>query len=219
MIESATTTTAERSAPLFGAPALLSTAGPRPAVQSVVPAPRIWATGLLLAASMTTSCFMGAPAARAVPLGDHTTRPMGKAVDSDIEAPHDRAELPVDGLSREAQEASELQSATLVKKIHDESGLTWDQLSKALGVSRRSVHLWASGGRINGRHMELLSELARMVRNAPVTTPAAVRSWLLVSKSGQPSPLEAFKAQHKRGETTVSGVGYTASQLLGVDAD
>lgn len=188
-------------------------------VQAVLPAPKIWATGLLLATSMTTSCFIGAPAARAMPLGDHTTRPIARTLDPDTEAARESENRATQPLKEQTKTVSELDSATLVKNIHDESGLTWEQLSKTLGVSRRSVHLWASGGRMNARHIELMSDLARLVRSAPVASPAGVRAWLLASDSGEPSPLEAFKLQHRRGDTPVSGVGYTASQLIGVDAD
>lgn len=189
-------------------------------VQSIVPTPKIWATGLFLAASMTTSCFVGAPAANAVPLGNQTTRPIGQTMGSDPETEPPASPNPtVETSASDAAPETQIGSAALVKNLHDRSGLTWDQLSKALGVSRRSLHLWASGGRMNARHIELVTEFAGIVRNAPTRGRDAVRTWLLTSDAGAPSPLEAFKASHSRGEAPVFGVGYTASQLIGVDAD
>jgi hypothetical protein len=187
---------------------------------SAIPAPRIWVTGIFLAASMTTSCFIGSPAANALTLGDHTTRPIDLVAEPDV---------PVSGVSRsdsasvaraaEVKGAREPDTAELIRDLHDQSGLTWEQLSKVLGVSRRSVHLWASGGRMNARHVELATSLATLVRSAPADASERVRTWLFASRSDGPSPVEAFKAQHRRPGAVVNEVGYTASQLIGQDAD
>ncbi|MFJ4988152.1 hypothetical protein ACIP9H_30680 [Streptomyces sp. NPDC088732] len=112
-----------------------------------------------------------------------------------------------------------LDSSDLVKMIHDESGLTWEQIGKAFNVSRRSVHLWASGRRINARHSEMIMELAQVIRSAPVDEPALVRAWLYGAEPGQPSPMEAFQAHHRREGTPLQGAGYTSSELLGGEAD
>lgn len=194
--------------------------GPTPnPVQTLVPAPKVWATGMLLAASMTTSCFVGAPAARAISLEDYTSSPAEATAVPGLNAVQSIAPVSSRVSLASTERASELTTATLIKEMHSKSGLTWEQLSKALGVSRRSVHLWASGGRINARHVELLSELARLIDEAPVANPKSVRAWLLTSEAGRSSPLEAFKSTHRRTAPPVNTVGYTPSQLLGVDAD
>lgn len=50
-------------------------------------------------------------------------------------------------------------SAELLTRTHRESGLTWDQLARYFGVSRRAVHLWAAGGRMSATNEELLAHL------------------------------------------------------------
>lgn len=198
----------------------VSTALQSSAPKSATPAPKIWATGLFLAASMTTSCFVGAPAANALALGDPTTRPLDPAAELPVPTAGTWQGKPTNNTPpTEVEESPRPNTAELIRDLHDGSGLTWEQLSKILGVSRRSVHLWASGGRMNARHIELATELASLVRNAPVEEPERVRTWLLAANAGGLSPVEEFKADHRRPAAAVNGVGYTASQLIGQDAD
>lgn len=214
-----TTAAGERPTSAFDAEDV-SSALQRSAPKSTTPTPRIWATGLFLAASMTTSCVVGAPAANALALGDHTTRPLDLAAELPVSTAGARQVEPASSNPAGAvEEAPKSNTAELIQDLHDRSGLTWEQLSKILGVSRRSVHLWASGGRMNARHIELATELVSLVRNAPVEDPERVRTWLLAASAGGRSPVEEFKADHRRSEAAVNGVGYTASQLIGQDAD
>jgi transcriptional regulator with XRE-family HTH domain len=57
--------------------------------------------------------------------------------------------------------------AEAVKSLRVESGLTWDQLGRLFGVSRRAMHLWANGGKMNAAHAEALSAILQIVRNLP----------------------------------------------------
>ena len=52
----------------------------------------------------------------------------------------------------------------LLAQTREASGLTWDQLARYFGVSRRSVHLWAAGGRMSAANEELLAHLKRRQR-------------------------------------------------------
>lgn len=70
--------------------------------------------------------------------------------------------------------------SAVVQWLHRESGLTWDQIARLFGVSRRTVHLWANGGSMNSRHFSILSEVTKIVRGLPVATPQARRELLLV---------------------------------------
>lgn len=67
--------------------------------------------------------------------------------------------------------------------IKDNSGLTWDQLGKVFGVSRRAVHMWANGGRLNESNARRLREFSAVVRgiiaSSDATTPEDVRGRLL----------------------------------------
>ena len=57
------------------------------------------------------------------------------------------------GCSHESR--SDREEITWVK---EHSGLTWDQLGKVFGVSRRAVHMWANGGRLNESNARRLRE-------------------------------------------------------------
>ncbi|MFN8069901.1 MAG: hypothetical protein U0R77_14320 [Mycolicibacterium insubricum] len=57
--------------------------------------------------------------------------------------------------------------------IKEHSGLTWDQLGKVFGVSRRAVHMWANGGRLNETNARRLREFASIIQHLEVETPAA----------------------------------------------
>lgn len=47
-------------------------------------------------------------------------------------------------------------AAFRVRQLKDDSGLTWDQLRRLFGVSRRALHSWAGGARMNSRNEERL---------------------------------------------------------------
>lgn len=53
-------------------------------------------------------------------------------------------------------------SGTL-QKLHSELGLTWDQIARYFGVSRRSVHSWVNGGRISAANEEAILETAELL--------------------------------------------------------
>jgi len=57
-----------------------------------------------------------------------------------------------------------------VRRLKDGSGLTWDQIRRLFGVSRRAVHMWAGGARMNSRNLERLSDLEMFVAGLGTTT-------------------------------------------------
>lgn len=67
--------------------------------------------------------------------------------------------------------------------VKDNSGLTWDQLGKVFGVSRRAVHMWANGGRLNESNARRLREFSAVIRgivdSTEATAPEDVRGRLL----------------------------------------
>lgn len=48
--------------------------------------------------------------------------------------------------------------------IKEHSGLTWEQLGKVFGVSRRAVHMWANGGRLNEANALRLREFSAIIQ-------------------------------------------------------
>jgi transcriptional regulator with XRE-family HTH domain len=51
----------------------------------------------------------------------------------------------------------------LLQRLRQASGLSWGDLAKAVGVSRRTIHNWLSGARIAGLHLTRLVEFQRVV--------------------------------------------------------
>jgi transcriptional regulator with XRE-family HTH domain len=72
----------------------------------------------------------------------------------------------------------------LLVETRETSGLTWDQLARYFGVSRRAVHLWAAGGRMSAANEELLAHLVRAVDAVRGLEPATRRQALLRPESG-----------------------------------
>lgn len=73
--------------------------------------------------------------------------------------------------------------AAEVKWLHEQSGLTWEQLGRIFGVSRRAVHLWANGGRMNATNAQALAQLVALVRELPGRSANERRAALLAPTS------------------------------------
>lgn len=71
---------------------------------------------------------------------------------------------------------------TSVLLLHEISGLTWDQLGKLLGVSRRAMHLWSTGGRMNSFHAERLDRILTIIQGIEADTPSRRRDALLAPR-------------------------------------
>lgn len=86
--------------------------------------------------------------------------------------------------------------------LKDHSGLTWDQLGKAFGVSRRAVHMWANGGRLNEHNATQVHEFAGLVRALEAqgaTSPEVIRSRLLAVDETGSSLIGQWRARHSSG--------------------
>jgi DNA-binding XRE family transcriptional regulator len=69
-------------------------------------------------------------------------------------------------------------TAEAVQQLHVRSGLTWDELARTFGVSRRAVHAWASGTRLNQEHAARLSYITRAVDSVDAGDPVITRAAL-----------------------------------------
>jgi DNA-binding transcriptional regulator YiaG len=71
-------------------------------------------------------------------------------------------------------------TALAVRRVRARTGLTWEELAKVLGVSRRAVHAWAAGGRLTHHHALRLRRVAEVLEahdaGAPELTRAAVHA-------------------------------------------
>lgn len=54
-------------------------------------------------------------------------------------------------------------TADVILELRTMTSFTWEQISKLFGVSRRTVHLWAAGGKMAARNQEQLADLVQQV--------------------------------------------------------
>lgn len=83
-------------------------------------------------------------------------------------------------------------SAARVRSLHRRSGLTWEQLARAFGVSRRAIHAWARGGRMNARNAERLGRIEEVVAENEDYSAELTREALLRPTPAGVSPLQAL---------------------------
>jgi DNA-binding transcriptional regulator YiaG len=86
--------------------------------------------------------------------------------------------------------------ADLIRELHTRSGLTWEQIARLLGISRRAAHQWAAGARITSRHHELLSSAVALVEQTNTIDPIAARAVLLAPRAGRASLFDEFRQIH-----------------------
>jgi len=74
------------------------------------------------------------------------------------------AEQTNSGLAINVAMAATTTPSAAIAELHCRSGLTWDQLARLFGVTRRSIHFWASGKALNAANEERLGRVLAVVR-------------------------------------------------------
>lgn len=74
-----------------------------------------------------------------------------------------------------------------ISELRRISGLTWEQLGRLFGVSRRSVHFWASGRPLNAENEARLLQVLDIVRAGDRGDARSTRSALLDARDGTTS--------------------------------
>jgi len=67
----------------------------------------------------------------------------------------------------------------MLQRLRRVSGLNWGEVGRALGVSRRTVHNWLSGGRVAGVHFTRLLETIHVVDLVATGSAETTRAALL----------------------------------------
>ena len=122
-------------------------------------------------------------------------------------------------IKQSSQSSSALTAQETVRWLHNESGLTWDQIGKVFGVSRRAVHMWANGARMNAANSELLAEFTAIVRGLDATDPSNRRAALLATRADGKSIIDFFRARRSASETPLSETSQDPERLLGARHD
>lgn len=95
-----------------------------------------------------------------------------------------------------------------VKALRELTGLTWEQIARLFGVSRRSVHLWAAGGKLSAANEELLAEVVDIIRGIEASSPERVRHELFRVRSE--TGLSVYDELRSRHASTSSDINRPA---------
>ncbi|HEY5958499.1 MAG TPA: hypothetical protein VIV60_18180 [Polyangiaceae bacterium] len=87
------------------------------------------------------------------------------------------------------------------------SGLTWDQLARIFGVSRRSLHFWASGKPMAPSNEEHLQRVLAVVRKIDRGSASANRAALLAGRKDGLLPFDLLIAKDYERVTSLLGEG------------
>lgn len=85
-----------------------------------------------------------------------------------------------------------LSTSDAITEIRRLSGLTFEQIASLFGVSRRTVHLWATGERPNAGHEAKLLQVVALLRDLYMGDAARTRMALLLPQNGR-TPLDLIR--------------------------
>lgn len=131
------------------------------------------------------------------------------------------ANLPVlviwDGNSRQDHVSDVVQAPSdseTLNWVKDASGLTWEQIAQVFAVSRRTIHLWSRGAKLNANHAEALRALAREVQTASRGDSLQTRAALLSADGTGFSALDRVRELRTSAEDRVSRSGLSYRDVL-----
>jgi transcriptional regulator with XRE-family HTH domain len=87
------------------------------------------------------------------------------------------------------------------------SGLTWDQLARLFGVSRRSLHFWASGKPMAPANEERLRQILRVLRRIDRGAASANRAALLGARPDGTTPFDLLVIRDDERVLSLLGPG------------
>lgn len=105
-------------------------------------------------------------------------------------------------------------TAAVIEEIHEKSGLTWEQIARALAVSKRTVLLWARGNKVNSKNLESIMSLKQLVDSIPGDADAR-RTALLTSASSSASLLNGWARDNSARTTRVNAPTLPPTSLMG----
>jgi len=103
-------------------------------------------------------------------------------------------------------------SSSALMELRRISGLTWDQLAHLFGVTRRSLHFWASGKPLSPAHEERLHKLLAMLRKLNRGSAKENRSLLLSVQDGGVIPYDHLLEEQYEDAFSLLGPGPTLSR-------
>jgi DNA-binding transcriptional regulator YiaG len=122
------------------------------------------------------------------------------------------AELRGATVSREVEEALP-DLARSVRALRRRSGLTWDELARIFGVTRRTLYNWSIGGQVSAAHAQALAQVIARVHEVDAGDPKLTRSRLLAPTDSGATLYTRLVQQQELGVATEEPV-YRPDQLL-----
>ncbi|HEX4403094.1 MAG TPA: helix-turn-helix transcriptional regulator [Galbitalea sp.] len=107
-----------------------------------------------------------------------------------------------------------LSTVQLLRRLRDSTGLTWEQLAQAMGVSRRSIHNWMIGEKLSAHNVEILARLDRLVDDLRGRNVEETRIALVHPDENGVSPLDAFRQRVANSGLIVTPRAGRPSDLL-----
>ncbi|MFF1606170.1 helix-turn-helix domain-containing protein [Amycolatopsis sp. NPDC058278] len=101
---------------------------------------------------------------------------------------------------KDSQDSGRGEFASSIRRVHASSGLTWDEIARLVGVSRRTVHNWIQGARVSSANARTLSRVCTTLEREDKGDPASTRAHLLAPRLGGMSPYERMLARRLDNE-------------------
>jgi DNA-binding transcriptional regulator YiaG len=105
-------------------------------------------------------------------------------------------------------------SGAAIGELRRRTGLTWDQLTRLFGVSRRSLHFWASGKPMTSTNEEHLQRVLSVVREIDRGDAAANRAELLTAREGGVVPFDMLANGDYERVVALVGIGLPIRRIV-----
>lgn len=119
-----------------------------------------------------------------------------------------RSQLSLAHTSAGASVAPVQSAGAAIGELRRLSGLTWDQLARMFGVSRRSLHFWASGKPITPGHEERLQRILAVLRKIDRGAAHANRTALLSAGVDGSIPFDLLREGDYERALSLLGLGH-----------
>jgi DNA-binding transcriptional regulator YiaG len=130
----------------------------------------------------------------------------------DRAAEQELALLPQDQTNSGVQTQEPQSSSSALLELRRVSGLTWDQLARLFGVTRRSLHFWVSGKPLNPVNEERLHKLLATIRKLNRGSAGETRSLLLSVREDGVIPYEFLIEGQYEAVVSLLGPGQALSR-------
>lgn len=102
----------------------------------------------------------------------------------------------------------------LVRSLRERSGLTWETLAKTLGVSRRSLHMWAAGATVTPAHRSMMDRFEELLDSLGPLPPTEVKARLFERAAAGKALIDQFRMTRDGAKREINGPVLNAYQMM-----